>query len=204
MAPLQSGRTVGPHFRQVTTKNLETWIPPKKESSFPIRFEDIGASGLLRWFELKKVYGDSLDEITYIARMHDSLTLQSQILLYGTAFEELGAAIGESINGKSKWPVYGRIENILNDCTMKLFRDSKEVGIAVANTYNAIKHSDFEREGISRSELLATDNLFSVSSLCRAISLLWVGCKLGCSEILIDNIRQDRSISQPIEKWLYI
>lgn len=71
------GNNYGPYFCQLITKNYEPWREPKKQKPWLICFKDIGADGLRKWFEIKQSYRTPLDEITYIARMHEYLTLES-------------------------------------------------------------------------------------------------------------------------------
>lgn len=196
------GNNYGPYFRQVITKNHESWREPKKLKPWLIRFKDIDTDGLRKWFEIKQLYRTPLDEITYIARMHEYLTLESQIMLFGTAFEELGSVIAESSRGNKDRRIAKRIQQILRDCDGSLFADEEKISNDIANTYNAIKHPDFSRDGISREECLASDNLFKVMVACKAIALQWVGCKLGCPEIIVRSLKQESSISDSISSWM--
>ena len=196
------GNNYGPYFRQLITKNYEPWREPKNQKPWLINFKDIGTDGLQRWFEMKQSYRTPLDEITYIARMHEYLTLQSQIMLFGTAFEELGAAIAENSKECKGRKVAKRIQQILCDCDISLFSDDERISSDIANTYNAIKHPDFSRDGISREECLASDNLFKVMVACKAIALQWIGCKFGCSETVVKKLKQESSISGPISSWM--
>lgn len=194
-------RTIGPFWRPVVSKRYEPWTEPEKHKGFLISYADIGEAGLAKWFELKSTHDDPLNEITYIARMHNSLTLQSQMLLYGTAFEELGGSIVEASSKKHR-QVAQRIECILNDCSYPLFNDNEAVACAIANTYNAIKHPNFKRKEASRDELLSMSNLNKTTAACRALSLLWVGSKLGCSPKLVKSLRQESSVAEPIKEWI--
>lgn len=194
-------RTIGPFWRPVVSKRYEPWTEPEKHKGFLISYADIGEAGLAKWFELKSTHNDPLNEITYIARMHNSLTLQSQMLLYGTAFEELGGSIVEASSKKHR-QVAQSIECILNDCSYPLFNDNEAVACAIANTYNAIKHPDFKRKEASREELLSMSNLNKTTAACRALSLLWVGSKLGCSPKLVKNLKQESSVAEPIKEWI--
>lgn len=196
------GNNYGPYFRRLITKNYEPWREPKNQKPWLIRFKDIGTDGLQRWFEMKQSYRTPLDEITYIARMHEYLTLQSQIMLFGTAFEELGAVIAESSKECKGRKVAKRIQQVLCDCDKSLFMDAEKTSNDIANTYNAIKHPDFSRDGISREECLASDNLFKVMVACKAIALQWIGCKLGCSETIVKSLKQESSISDSISSWM--
>ena len=196
------GNNYGPYFRQLITKNHEPWREPKKLKPWLIRFKDIDTDGLRKWFEIKQSYRTPLDEITYIARMHEYLTLESQIMLFGTAFEELGSVIAESSKGNKDRRIAKRIQQILRDCDRSLFTDDEKISNDIANTYNAIKHPDFSRDGISRGECLASDNLFKVMVACKAIALQWVGCKLGCPEIIVRSLKQESSISDSISSWM--
>lgn len=196
------GNNYGPYFRQLITKNHESWREPKKLKPWLIRFKDIDTDGLRKWFEIKQLYRTPLDEITYIARMHEYLTLESQIMLFGTAFEELGSVIAESSKGNKDRRIAKRIQEILRDCDRSLFADDEKISNDIANTYNAIKHPDFSRDGISREECLASDNLFKVMVACKAIALQWVGCKLGCPEAIAKSLKQESSISDSISSWM--
>lgn len=196
------GNNYGPYFRQLITKNYESWREPKKQKPWLIHFKDIGSDGLQRWFEMKQSYRTPLDEITYIARMHEYLTLESQIMLFGTAFEELGSVIAESSKGNKDRRIAKKIQQILRDCDRSLFADDEKISNDIANTYNAIKHPDFSRDGISREECLASDNLFKVMVACKAIALQWVGCKLGCPETIVKSLKQESSISDSISSWM--
>lgn len=196
------GNNYGPYFRRLITKNYEPWREPKNQKPWLIRFKDIGTDGLQRWFEMKQSYRTPLDEITYIARMHEYLTLQSQIMLFGTAFEELGAVIAESSKECKGHKVAKRIQQVLCDCDKSLFADAEKISNDIANTYNAIKHPDFSRDGISREECLAFDNLFKVVVACKAIALQWIGCKLGCPETIVKSLKQESSISDSISSWM--
>lgn len=196
------GNNYGPYFRQLITKNHEPWREPKKLKPWLIRFKDIDTDGLRKWFEIKQLYRTPLDEITYIARMHEYLTLESQIMLFGTAFEELGSVIAESSKGNKDRRIAKRIQQILRDCDRSLFADDEKISNDIANTYNAIKHPDFSRDGISREECLASDNLFKVMVACKAIALQWVGCKLGCPEAIAKSLKQESSISDSISSWM--
>lgn len=196
------GNNYGPYFRQLITKNHESWREPKKLKLWLIRFKDIDTDGLRKWFEIKQLYRTPLDEITYIARMHEYLTLESQIMLFGTAFEELGSVIAESSKGNKDRRIAKRIQEILRDCDRSLFADDEKISNDIANTYNAIKHPDFSRDGISREECLASDNLFKVMVACKAIALQWVGCKLGCPEAIAKSLKQESSISDSISSWM--
>lgn len=196
------GNNYGPYFRQLITKNHEPWREPKKLKPWLIRFKDIDTDGLRKWFEIKQLYRTPLDEITYIARMHEYLTLESQIMLFGTAFEELGSVIAESSKGNKDRRIAKRIQQILRDCDRSLFADDEKNSNDIANTYNAIKHPDFSRDGISREECLASDNLFKVMVACKAIALQWVGCKLGCPEAIAKSLKQESSISDSISSWM--
>lgn len=196
------GNNYGPYFCQLITKNYEPWREPKKQKPWLICFKDIGADGLRKWFEIKQSYRTPLDEITYIARMHEYLTLESQIMLFGTAFEELGSVIAESSMECKGRTVSKRIQQILCDCDKSLFADAEKISNDIANAYNAIKHPDFSRDGISREECLASDNLFKVMVACKAVALQWVGCKLGCTETIVKSLRQESSISGSISSWM--
>lgn len=196
------GNNYGPYFRQLITKNHESWREPKKLKPWLIRFKDIDTDGLRKWFEIKQLYRTPLDEITYIARMHEYLTLESQIMLFGTAFEELGSVIAESSKGNKDRRIAKRIQEILRDCDRSLFADDEKISNDIANTYNAIKHPDFSRDGISREECLTSDNLFKVMVACKAIALQWVGCKLGCPEAIAKSLKQESSISDSISSWM--
>ena len=196
------GNNYGPYFRQLITKNHESWREPKKLKPWLIRFKDIDTDGLRKWVEIKQLYRTPLDEITYIARMHEYLTLESQIMLFGTAFEELGSVIAESSKGNKDRRIAKRIQEILRDCDRSLFADDEKISNDIANTYNAIKHPDFSRDGISREECLASDNLFKVMVACKAIALQWVGCKLGCPEAIAKSLKQESSISDSISSWM--
>ena len=123
-------------------------------------------------------------------------------MLFGTAFEELGSAIAESSKGNKDRRITKRIQQILRDCDRSLFADDEKISNDIANTYNAIKHPDFSRDGISREECLSSDNLFKVMVACKAIALQWIGCKLGCPETIVKSLKQESSISDPISSWM--
>lgn len=196
------GNNYGPYFRQLITKNYEPWREPQNKKPWLFYFKDIGADGLRKWFEMKQSYRTPLDEITYIARMHEYLTLQSQIMLFGVAFEELGTVISGNSKENKGGRVAKRILQILRDCDKSLFANDEKISNDIANTYNAIKHPDFSRDGVSREECLASDNLFKVMVACKAIALQWIGCKLGCSETIVKSLKQESSISNPISSWM--
>ena len=195
------GNNYGPYFRQLITKNYEPWREPQSKKPWLFRFEDIGVAGLRTWFEMMQLYRAPLDGITYIARMHEYLTLQSQIMLFGTAFEELGALIAGGSEENKAGKISKRILQVLHDCESSLFANSEKVSNDIANTYNAIKHSDFSRSGVSREECLAPDNLFKVMVACKALALQWIGCKLGCPEVVVTGLKRESSISNPISRW---
>ncbi len=191
-------KIIGPWFRQLISNIHETWKEPKKHRPFLIRYTDIGEVGLANWFRLKQAYPNPLNEITYVARMHDALTLQSQILIYGTAFEELGSAIAKQYSEDPHASIATLISLIIKDCELALFNDGKAIAEAISGTYNAIKHADFNRANLAREQALSTDNLFKVATASRALSLLWVGCKLGCGERFIEDLKQESAIAVPI------
>ncbi len=196
------GKVIGPYYRPAITKVYEPWVEPKKWKPYLIKFEDIGEAGLAKWFELMQDFRDPLEEISYIARLHDSLALQSQVLIYGTAFEELGMAIGKKAGERQLRGSAPSVKRVMKDCDFRLFSSEEAISSAVANTYNAVKHPDFKRDGLSRSDLLSMENLYNVATACRVLSLLWIGSKLGCSEGLVQVLKETSSIIGPISQWI--
>ncbi len=194
--------TVGPFPRPVMTNLHDPWTEPRAHKPYLFRYTDIGQAGLAKWFELRRTYENPLNEFSYIARMHEALTLQSQILIYGTAFEELGGVIAKENSEKTSRSIEKRIQRILSDCELELFSNDKTISSAIANTYNAIKHTDFQREEMTRQDALAMDNLFSIATACRALALLWIGSKLGCGEKFVENLTEESAIATPIRQWL--
>lgn len=187
------GKVHGPRWRSLITKNVEDWKKPPKRKQYLITFEEVGIEGLAKWFDLKREYRIPLDEITYIARMHESLTLESQILLYGVALEELGVYVSEQ-DVKDQLAIARCVEIVLSD-TASHFGLTAMVsdGIAqrIANTYNSIKHPRPQRGGKPRLEWLSIDNMFEVVNACRLLTLMWIASRIGCGDGFVNRVRGD-------------
>lgn len=191
------GKARGPRWRTLITKSVEDWKKPSKRKQYLILFEEVGLEGLAKWFDLKQEYRIPLDQITYISRSHESLTLESQILLYGVALEELGVYIGEQ-SANRQLAIAQCVDTILlNTAAPFRLADKVSNGVAqrIANTYNSIKHPRPQRGGKTRSEWLDIDNMFEVVNACRLLALMWIASRIGCGEGFVKRVREDNRAS---------
>ena len=186
--------------KPLISTRFDPWEPPKANKPYLLSFDDIGESGLATWFSLMADYSSPLRQISYIAKMRKSLTLENQVVLFGIAFEELGVTILKSQNRQLS--ICECIEGLLGDS----FSDRKESAFlfdgalpkVIANTYSSVKHPKKMRGGRPREEWLRPDHLRNVVLACRAFSLIWIANKLGCREKVVRELELETQFSQAL------
>lgn len=181
---------------------FDPWEPPRTNKPYLIAFDDIGESGLGAWFSLMSNYSIPLRQISYIAKMHNNLTLENQVTLFGIAFEELGAAI---LGSRSKRRttcecIKGLLGDSFADCEKSSLLFDEALPQVIANTYNSIKHPKEQRGGRPREEWLLPGHLLNVVYACREIALVWIASRLGCREKVISKLGLEQQFSQALKE----
>ncbi len=189
-------------INSLISTRFDPWEPPRTNKPYLIAFDDIGESGLAAWFSLMSNFSNPLRQISYIAKMHNNLTLENQVALFGIAFEELGAAI---LGRRSKrWTtrecIEGLISNSFVGCDKPNLLFDKAFPQVIANTYNSIKHPKEQRGGRPREEWLLPGHLLNVVYACREIALVWIASRLGCRGKVISKLGLEQQFSQALKE----
>lgn len=196
-------------FRDVISCEFAQWeIPSKSKKSFYLHFADIGADGLSTWFMLFKRFAKPLNEIAYIATNHAHLAVESQVVDFGIAFDELGRAMCQLKSLNIPGTIQESISYVIEDCESnygKFPLAKSDLASDIANSYNAIKHFQFERKGMSREEWTDPSRLVEVMFACKFLALFWIAKRIKCPyEAIIQRLQGDSMLKQAIARWQYI
>lgn len=178
-------------WSQVATYRLPRQEEQFDKQHFLFPYEEVGASGVERWLELREKYSQALDPIFGILRS-DSPWSESGTVQSGIALETLGYLVDTHMHNRVKQCESKRKQISFGDA-LKLIVDDMEVmpfddvdawlGRA-KEVYMGLKHYDRPTPDSLTLLNALRDNLLVIR--------FWVGLQLGVSsETLKDNLRND-------------
>ena len=150
-----TGEKGNPRFRRLITKRYGIWERPAHTQPYLFSFKDLGAEGLTEWFSLCSRYSTPMRQLFHIVRMHRYMTLESQVLVFAIALEELCDALREEgcEEKREKWCFATKLSCILKDildrCPSVPKMRIDDISEVISNTYASIKHTKPARHGKS-------------------------------------------------------
>jgi hypothetical protein len=185
-----SGESIGARWAPVYTYALER--PTEIDRSrFLFTFDDIGASGVARWFALRDDFGRAIAGMIHAVGRTES-ALETTFSETAAAMEHLGHRIGVE-NGESPGQ---KIRVHLRRITRELHADTgfdlDEWVLRLADTYRSLKHPDHDDP-----DSLVLLNLLRET---RLVFRAWVAMRLGINRSALESNLKVDPMARPYER----
>lgn len=178
----KDGTTHGEQWRAVVIPEKEIPADPKRHRPHLLRYADLGASGLLRWIELRDEFARALDPVISSIRLRDT-TASTLLAQTGPGLEALGYLLmlrdGISKKKASDSTLKKRFERILADLGDCLPFDGTSWIDSATAAYNGLKHAN-------RREPDPVD-VINAWRECILVTRAWVAIELG---VPVDQLRE--------------
>ncbi|TPF78746.1 hypothetical protein BW12_04910 [Bifidobacterium sp. UTCIF-3] len=175
------------------------------QNTFLFDYEDIGNTGITKWLDLRKNCEQGMTLLSYLARDHGHLALETMSMLVGTALECVGWYIVQSerqetrINkryGKEQPSTYkDMLEAIIEKIEVGDFFKERDLWIeAMRDVYVGNKHAD------AHSSDFQTTYEATMQSL--VVLRVWLGLQLGADIVNMKNRLASDAIGKHITNLL--
>lgn len=160
------------------------------QNIFLFDYQDIGNTGILKWLDLRKDCEQGMTLLSYLARDHDHLALETMSMLVGTALECVGWYIVQSErqekrikkrSGKEQPSTYkDMLEAIIEKIEVGDFFKERDLWIGtMRDVYVGNKHADAHS-----SDFLTT---YEVTMQSLVVLRVWLGLQLGADIVNMKN-----------------
>lgn len=192
--------------RRLITSRHDRWESADNSDSFLFYFDDIGIKGLRRWFLLWEEYQRALMTLSYVARNHSVLAVETQIIELAISIEEIAKPLSRELKKKEPHKFVEKIKLVVESLSREylglLPSGSGLMMQNISNTYHSLKHTKEKRDERKRTEWLEQSNLLYCLFGCRLVLLAWISCKLGCpAEKFSSAIKKDSRLNAVKEWW---
>lgn len=185
-----SGDIVGPRWAPVFTYALERPIDASR-SSFLFTFDDLGATGVGRWFSLRDRFGRGIGGMLHsVGRPGNAL--ETTLSEAAAALEHIGHSIGVESGERPGRALRTHLRRITSQVRTDLGFDLDDWVLRLADTYRRVKHPDHDDP-----DSLEMLNLLRES---RLVFRVWVAERLGAKPSVVErNLRID-PMNRPFER----
>ena len=177
------------------------------KTAFLFRYNDLNEGFFERWHLLVAQYQKGMRELVFMCKHHKNMPVEVALVNYGIAIEGIGHKLRVEIDASlSRSSFHKALQALVNDFKARTdgwfpLEEIERWQQDVTDTYNCIKHLDYNPRTQTREHHLKPQNIYEVATSCEMVLRCWIAARLGCGANTLKNNLSDNRYRFVLERW---